>query len=472
MPDNQIPQLFGPPVNLPITKPIPPPPTNTTQDVIDWLTNPQTVKAGLTTLGSGVGTALRSPLLGALAGAYAGEAIYPHDNLTEGITDPVIEAGKVRLGDKLAGLGLKAGGLGIDLSEEVWKRISGQQSNNLMSILAARLGKKPSSFITTSPFDPNYNSSLEPVAKYIQQEKAPVTLGELTNSNWMREFEKATNNPENLILNQNLWSQNKFRELMGLSPKAATRYELLRMGAQKRVEWIAGKNKALIPFIEKAPTDLKAFREVALRAGPDKAHAALFGDMLDNSIQDGIFNGGNMVKYMRDHRDFFNENAKYLEKLGFGRASDLKAAWNRFAQTQALMNAGRATDSRGIEMALTSAGISAAVGIPILGAASYPVWRAIATGGKFSIVGPALGKMFRDPHVVEQFIKLSTSSAKNPANLSRLKEIAKYAWRNGIAFTGAGGTEFMINPSDMKPVIVDPANAPNLQEVEIPKLFN
>lgn len=266
----------------------------------------------------------------------------------------------------------------------------------------------------------------------------------------------------------------KARDLLSLGKGSPVQQEnLTRWGMDNTVDWVINSHPRLrmMPdadrLVRSAATDIDSFKQLAGIAGPEKSHMIAFKGAMENALDEGLFDGGKLFSYFTQHRDLFNLDAALLELKGVAKATDLKSSWNEFIHANALMQSGRAVSRKGMEMALTNAGIVAAVGFPILGAGSYPAWRAIAGAGRILLVGPALGKAFANPKVVRQFTKLTTNSASNPANASTVKNIIKWAWKNGVAWKSVEGADFMINPNDpSKPYPVDP-NMP-MPEMIIP----
>ena len=303
------------------------------------------------------------------------------------------------------------------------------------------------------------------------EEGAPLNLGEVTGGIGAREFGQLAPNAAERIPAQNIFLQKEAQKLLGGKYGAVQRQGLLRQGIDKTAEQIAQSNPIIrnmpngIDFVKNSTRDLQSFKAFTDIVGPEKSHTMLFKNVLENSMDDsGIWDGGKLFNNFVKNRDMFNYNAANLERLGIAKATDLKASWNRFIHANALVQSSRSTSLKGMEMALTNAGISAAVGIPLLGPFSYPAWRAMAGAGRILLVGPKLGAAFNNPKVVEQFVKLTTNSAKNPSNVSAIKEIAKWAWKNGVSFKSTEGAEFMINPNDMsKPYPVE-------QDMPMPEL--
>lgn len=467
-----IPNIWGlEPVAPPTRKPIQTSTPETSLDLTELLNSlrsPSAIRGYGTTAGSIAGGLVGQPILGGIAGnaltnlaqSYFPETLGPAspNPIETALVDSLVNYG----GGKVAEGILKVG----EPLKLLRNKILGKPDNSIVAYLASKWGTKPSERKVVSALNPTYNTDLESSVKQLIQEKAPLSLGEITGKEGTKEFGLLAGGAGDRIVDQNVWLQKKAGELLGSKLGAVQRQNLLRYGPDNTTEWIVNSNPILrvMPggpeLVKNATKDLGLFEKLAQVAGPEKAHIALFKDALESSLDEGVWDAGKLFSYFTKNRDFFNRSAQLLEAKGVAKASDLKASWNRFIHANSLMQSSRSTSRRGMEMALTNAGISAAVGIPILGPLSYPAWRAAAGAGRILLVGPALGKAFNNPEVVEQFVKLTTNSANNPANTGIIKKLASWAWKNGIAWKSTEGVDFMINPNDLSKPYPVPEDQP------------
>lgn len=345
------------------------------------------------------------------------------------------------------------------------------------------IGTKPEDQLTTYAINPNFQTSLRPSISELQKAGMPMTIGQIKGSPLALEMEKTASGHSDIVKAQGQYIRNMAKNLMdnstlNLSSKGKT--DIYNWGMGNTAEWLA-KTTPKVAMELSQHTDpekwlanklgtIYQYKDFTRLVGADKAHTVLFKDALENSTNtDGIFDPIALYNYFRKNKDSFNYIAKQMEKEGVGKASEMKASWNRFIYANLIAHRGKQVSEKALELQATNGLLTAGISLPILGLGSYPAMRSLAVGGKLTLIGPAIGKAFSDPKVVDKMMQLSTNAKNNPSNVNAFKTIAKWAWKNGVPFTAMNGENIMINPRDLTPVT--PAQFEIMNRDTIPDVF-
>ena len=366
--------------------------------------------------------------------------------------------------------------------------VSTSSRRNLQAKLLKYFGQSPETQISANPLRPTDPMNPLGAIQELRAKGFPVTSGQATASPVLLEFEKmAKNHPEiaakqaemiksmgqDLLTegNKNIsWQSKQMREL-GINRGYGETANWLRR-TTPIAEDIIPKGTSGEAWIRKQVSTLDDFTKFTQMVGPEKSKYVLIKDMLEKSLEkEGVFDANKMFNIYKEKRDLFNLAAKNSEKSGGAKASDLKASWNRFMYANLLRNRGTQVSTRGMEIAAAQGGVSGGAGLILLGADSYPAVRVAASLVKYTLVGPAVGKAFSNPEIVDQLTKLMVNKAGHPANVPTFKRIVAWAWKNGISFKTTEGMDVTINPKTLKPSPVN--NSQTEESTEIPdNLFN